>query len=570
MARFNTPDHKSKAAVSLATSPLRTVSKTSDARTFEGAAGWTRTPQTELFLRATGALHGGEGTFYENGKERDEKLRELVRAVVVEDFDWSFEFARWLRGPGNMRTASLMFAVEAVHESLEEDKRRLEIFSTALGNRPQRYTNRQLIDVVCQRPDEPGELLAIWTAWYGRKIPQPVKRGLADAVRRKYSEYSLLKYDTPSHGYRFGDVLNIVHAAPDSDKPVQGALFRYALDRRHNPDTAIPDVSLAMVNANDALRDRATRDPKILYNTDALREAGMTWEDTLSLGGKVKADNAKLWEALIPAMGIMALIRNLRNFDQAGISDKVAQQVIDQLTDPDEIARSKQFPFRFLAAYRATEGSLRWAYPLEKALNHSLSNVPRLGGRTLVLVDRSPSMFPEYYVENEEDKRFGMPRADQAAIFGCALALRADSPTLVEFGGTSREITVPKGVSVLKLVEMFDQDAGTDIPSAVKRHYAGHDRVIIITDEQTRAGYLPSNVYRHYNWPDGMETTAINDLIPVHIPVYMWNLAGYTPAAMPSGNEARFTMGGLTQDSFRIIKQLESGNTGTWPWENSS
>ncbi|MEJ3751036.1 hypothetical protein WEI85_48475 [Actinomycetes bacterium KLBMP 9797] len=43
---------------------------------------------------------------------------------------------------------------------------------------------------------------------------------------------------------------------------------------------------------------------------------------------------------------------------------------------------------RFLSAYRAAP-SLRWGYPLEQALGHSLNNIPSLPGRTLVLVDTS-------------------------------------------------------------------------------------------------------------------------------------------------------------------------------------
>src|SRR5207253_1358538 len=90
-----------------------------DTRTFEGAPGWTRTPKAELFLRATGAFHGGEADFYESADKRDDRLRELVREVALEDPTWGFEFARWLRGPGNMRTASLMFAVDFVKVRLD-------------------------------------------------------------------------------------------------------------------------------------------------------------------------------------------------------------------------------------------------------------------------------------------------------------------------------------------------------------------------------------------------------------------------------------------------------------------
>jgi hypothetical protein len=58
---------------------------------------------------------------------------------------------------------------------------------------------RQIVDSVLQRADEPGEALAYWTATYGRAVPKPVKRGIADAVARLYTQRSLLKYDTASH-----------------------------------------------------------------------------------------------------------------------------------------------------------------------------------------------------------------------------------------------------------------------------------------------------------------------------------------------------------------------------------
>lgn len=548
LSRFNTTSHQARAAVSLATSPLATVSKTADTRTFEGASGWTRTPKTELFLRACGAFHGGQGSFYESADKRDDRLRELVRAVALEDPQWCLDFATWLRGPGNMRTGALMFAVEFVHEHL-----------TAGDG-----LNRRIINAVCQRADEPGEILAIWTTWYGRKIPKPVKRGVADAVRRLYSGKSLLKYDTASKGYRFGDILNLVHAAPDPDKPWQGDVFRYALDRRHNPATATPPDSNTTLQAHKALMAlevKARRKILAAPNVrEILAEAGMTWE---VLAGWLQGPMDKAaWEAMIPSMGIMALLRNLRNFDEAGVSNQVAQQVIAKLTDPEIIAKSRQFPFRFLSAHRATADSLRWAYPLEQALNHSLANVPSLGGRTLILVDRSPSMFPGWgYAGKSSDE---MSLADKAAIFGAALALRAEDPTLVWFGGTSAKVEVPRGISVLKLIERFGRSDGTDIPSAVKRHYANHDRVIVVTDEQTKPGYFPSNMWRGHG---GMPETSIDALIPLNVPVFMWNLAGYTASAMESGKNARFTLGGLTDKAFVLIPQLEAGVSGLWPWQ---
>jgi hypothetical protein len=66
------------------------------------------------------------------------------------------------------------------------------------------------------------------------------------------------------------------------------------------------------------------------------------------LGGCLHGEmDAKAWEAIIPSIPIFALAKNLQNFDEAGISDRVAEQVCAKLSDPEVVARSRMFPFRF-------------------------------------------------------------------------------------------------------------------------------------------------------------------------------------------------------------------------------
>ncbi len=88
------------------------------------------------------------------------------------------------------------------------------------------------------RADEPGELLAYWLATYGRAIPKPVKRGVADAVVRLYTERSLLKWDSAERSVRFGDVLELTH--PEPATAWQGELFRHAIDRGTAGPTRFP------------------------------------------------------------------------------------------------------------------------------------------------------------------------------------------------------------------------------------------------------------------------------------------------------------------------------------------
>ncbi|MFJ4470346.1 TROVE domain-containing protein [Streptomyces sp. NPDC089424] len=525
MARFNTRTSKAQ-PTSRVTSTGRVL------RSHEGGRGQERDARSELFLLAVSNFVSQQ-TFYETGADRDDRFARLVRELAVTDPAWTAGLLGWLRGAGRMRTASVVGAAEYV-------KARLEAGAT------EGPSNRRVVDSVLQRPDEPGELLAYWTAQYGRNIPKPVKRGVADAVRRLYGGKALLKYDTAAKGYRFGDILNLVHAAPDPDKSWQGELFKYALDRRHHPDTAVPPASAGVLVAHRALMALPVEERRAVVTgpdgAERLAAAGMTWE---ALAGWLQGPmDRAAWEAVIPSMGAMALVRNLRNFDEAGVSDEVAARVAARISDPAEVARSRQFPFRYLAAYRHAP-SLRWSYPLEQALGHSLAHVPALPARTLVLVDRSGSMFYSRLSDRSE-----LSRADAAAVFGAAVALRAADADLVEFGTSSDPVPFCTGESVLKVLERFGDLGGTDTTEAVRRHYRGHDRVLIVTDEQ----------FTHHRHGDP------TDQVPADVPVYTWNLAGYRAGHGPSGTGNRHTFGGLSDAAFRMVPLLEAARDADWPW----
>ncbi|MBM7785465.1 TROVE domain-containing protein [Tenggerimyces flavus] len=501
---------------------------TPSGRTYEGAPGYLRDGRSELFLLAVSNFVG-ENTFYESASSRDLRYRDLVRSMAVDDIDWLARFLRWLRTTANLRSASLVGALEAARARIE---------ANAHGR------TRDLVASVLQRPDEPGEALAYWISTYGKEIPKPVKRGIADAVRRLYTEQSLLKYDTATKGFRFGDVLELVHPSPDPGKPWQGALFQHALDRRHGRDRDIPDA-LPMVRARSLLLAAPVEDRRALLGGALFREAGMTWE---SVAGWLQGPmDAQAWEAVLPGMGYMARLRNLRNFDEAGVSDAVAASVASELADPALVAKSRQLPMRFLSAYRAAP-SLRWAYALEQALGHALSHVPALPGRTLILVDQSGSMGKRL------SERSQLTCSDAAIVFGAALALRAASADLVQFDNRSAPVEVRRGESVLRVVERFwGPRGGTNTAAAVQAWYRDpvHDRVVIVSDEQAWGGRR------------GQDPT---DAVSPRVPVYTWNLAGYRYGHGPSGTGNRHVFGGLSDAAFGMIALIEAGKNADWPF----
>lgn len=534
MGKFNSGKVQPRGA----TSPVTVANQVPTTTTYEGAPAYARDVKSELFQLAVVNMVG-EQTFYEDALARDTRYAQLVRQATLDDPDWTARMLAWLRSTANMRSAPLVGAAEYTRARLD----------AGLPG-----TSRQVVASVLQRADEPAELLAYWIRRYGKAIPKPLKRGIADAVNRLYTEYSLLKYDTASHDIRFADVIELTH--PNPKAPWQDALFRHALDRRHGrDDIQLMAESLPMVYRNVVLRSQVLGGEYArLLDPEALRAAGMTWEDALSLAGS-KLDKAKLWESLIPTMGYMALLRNLRNFDEAGVSDVHAGLVMRKLMDPKEVAASRQFPYRFLSAYLAAPSD-RWKHPLSVALEFATQNIPVLPGKTLVLVDTSASM------RTPVSERSKMTAVAAGALLGVALTHRNVPPRgagqvdLVGFASGEFRHEVHRGVSILGEVERFvrrvgEVGHGTDMWGALACTYAGHDRVFLISDMQTVAARQ-----------GGLGDFAV----PQHVPIYGFNLGGYKPVPYQAGSPNRHEFGGLNDATLRAIPLLEAGNDAGWPF----
>lgn len=550
MTRFNKPGSRTATQ-----SPVSSAKKPG-LYTHEGAPGYKRDPRGELFMLGAGRFYG-EQTFYVGAHDGAIRFRELVHDVAKLDPAWLAQFLEWLRSEANIRTAAIVGAVEYVRAMQQPEA--AGAYARACFNG---HTARAVVRSVLHRADEPGEMIAYYRSRYGRSIPIAIKRGIADALvghgtdrSPLYSEYSMLKYDTASHGYRFGDVIDIVCPAtthPDVRGTALGSLFEHAIDRRHDRGD---ESRFDMLGANRTFRRLVESNPSILLDVGKLKAAGLTWEDALSLGGS-KLDKAKLWETLIDAdaLGYMAMIRNLRNFDEAGVSKAHARKIVEIIEDPERVKGSRQMPFRFLSAYHAAPSD-RWKQALTEALDYSTANIPKLTGRTLVLVDTSASM--RGYLSD----RSGVRYVDAAALFGVALARNASKVDLYGFGDGVFQHELAYGGSVLGQTQQFvrrvgEAGHGTQIAASIQRTYAKHDRVVIFTDMQTMPG-------RHTWYGIGDVSSAV----PADVPLYAWNLAGYEASMMPTGSANRHEFGGFSDSAFTVMQTLESGRDGAWPWQ---
>lgn len=501
----------------------------------------------ELWNLAAGSMVGGEASFYEPGETRDERLRNLVHAVVREPdgFAWLCRFVPYLRNEMYMRTAPIIIAAEAARTHAEAVRVTPSLKSPS-------FTVRRLVASAIGRTDEFAEFIGYWRMRFGRTIPGGVQRGLADAFVSSLDEYGAMKYDGNDRPIRLGDVVEILH--PEPKNPAQSDLFRYLMDRRHHPsDIRVGLERLPMIASRRVLEDMPQTEREALVVspgfTLALKNSGMTWENVA--GWLRRKLTAREWEALIPTMGYMALLRNLRNLDDAGISDEVAAQVVMRLTDPAQIARSKQFPYRFYTAYRAAQETFRWSSALGKALDLSTQNIPVLNGNTLVLVDTSASM------ETPISARSNVEMVDVAALFSAALAARnPDRVDVISFATSARKIEFPTRSNVLRNVDHLRGKVGlvghgTNVNAGIAfLEGKKYDRMIILSDMQDVAGLSESrrSIF-------GFRDRPIS--IPDELKVYSFNLGGYEYGTVDTSIPNRYILSGFSDAAFRMMEMAE-------------
>ncbi|MEM9203323.1 MAG: TROVE domain-containing protein, partial [Actinomycetota bacterium] len=187
--------------------PLAPVRARVATLTHEGGRGFAPDLESELFLLAATYL-AGENAFYERAEQREQRFVDLVARTVASNPEFVARLAPYLRNELKIRSASIMLAAEYV---------------AAGGER-----GRRVVDAVLQRGDEPAEMIGYWHARYGRRLPMAVKRGVADAATRLYTERAALRYDGLSRGVRMADVIELTHPKPRDAR--QSALFAWLLD----------------------------------------------------------------------------------------------------------------------------------------------------------------------------------------------------------------------------------------------------------------------------------------------------------------------------------------------------
>lgn len=198
---------------------------------------------------------------------------------------------------------------------------------------------QDLLPLIITRADMLTDFLAIYWKEGKKPIANQAKKGLAKAFHN-FNEYKFAKYDRDS-AIKLRDVMFLCRPKPTNQ--YEQELFKKVADRT----LATPE----------------------------------TWEVLLSTG----KDKKESWTKLITEgkIGGLAMLRNIANMRRANVDRKVINEGLERLKS------SMLMPLDFLKAERMNP---EFSRRIEDAMINSYTNLPKLKGRTLFIVDVSGSM----------------------------------------------------------------------------------------------------------------------------------------------------------------------------------
>lgn len=479
---------------------------------YEGAKAFALDIRTDLYSAVvTTSL---SNAFYENSNERIERIKALI---AKNDPAFVAQLAIYARSKMNMRSIPLVLAVE--------------LAKLKLGN----GLVSKAVKGVIQRADEITELLAYYQLANDRKeakklnkLSKQIQHGLAQAFNR-FDEYQFAKYNRDGE-IKLKDALFLVH--PKAINEAQQLLF-----------------------------DKIAQDElKVPY----------TWETELSMLGQKNFDSAQerqaafraKWEELITSgkLGYMALLRNLRNIIEANVSTAAINKVCVFLSDQNAVSKSKQLPFRFLAAYREVKVLESGLVPkvldaLEKAVEQSAMNIRGFDSNTSVLLacDVSGSMQKPISAKSK------VLNYDIGLMLAMLLQSRCENVVTGMFGDSWKIINMSRKNILANVQEFYKREGEVGyatngylvLKDLVDKRKA-IDKIILFTDCQlwNTANDNANNMiplWKHYK------------AIAPKARLYVFDLAGYGQTPIDVRSDDVYLIAGWSDKIFDVLSALEDG-----------
>ena len=374
---------------------------------------------------------------------------------------------------------------------------------------------------VVRRPDDITEIMSLYLTSFGKPIPNSLKDGMALALT-KFGTYQMAKYRAENKKVSLVDVVNLTHP-----RHLDSGFVRSPFD---------PQSTASLIKRRD------NKKALELLVKDELRSTD-TWESKLSSAGSDEELKKDAWVDLIQnnKLGYFALLRNLRNINNQ--SPQILDKALEQLVDKRRIKNSLVFPFRFFAAKKSVNDNPQIVAAIDDAVEISLSNIPKLPGKTLVAVDNSGSM------QSSGDDNNNSP-AEIANLFGAALykSQNLGSVDVISFGSNANFVYLNPRDSLITMCEQLNHNTYTTnmyrVFNLIDESNKVYDRIVILSDMQAYGEHTAISAYKRY-------CKKLN----TNPKLYSIDLTGYGTIQFPEKDI--YSISGFSEKIFDIISLFE-------------
>lgn len=486
-----------------------------------GGQSFSLSPELDLYSRV--CTMGLSDKFY---KSESDQMQELVYLIKRNTPSFVAKLAIYAREKMYLRSIPMVLAVEL-----------------AKIHRGDPLVSR-MVSRVIKRADEITEILAYYQKANDRdgqtkklnKLSNQIKKGIREAFEDgRFDEYQFAKYNRGTE-VKLRDAMFLTHPKPQDD-------------------------------AQKLLFDKIVEDKL---------DVPYTWEVQLSEAGQTGESKCAVWEQLIESnrLGYMALMRNIRNFLKEGVSTRHIDMVCDTIADKDKVLKSKQLPFRYLAAYRSLIGTNfgwrsqdipdfvsnspylgRLLDSLETAISYSVDSLPIFQDNVLVATDVSGSMIQPV------SPRSSVQMFDIGALL-CMIAKKAcKNSTAGMFGSDFKVLKMASGQILNNVQDIYNREGevgystnGYKVLEWALGHNQGFDRIMMFTDCQL---YNSNNdeVGINTNWKKYRAKYPSAKL-------YLFDLQGYgagVPVQMYDNGV--HLISGWSDKVFDILHRIEQGQS---------
>jgi len=252
----------------------------------------------------------------------------------------------------------------------------------------------------------------------------------------------------------------------------------------------------------------------------------------------------------------MAILRNINNINKVGVSDEHFNKVLEAIENKQAVKNSKQFPFRFysvLANTRITDPfkTKLLAKSLEKALNYSVENLPKLKGNTLASADTSGSMI------SPVSKNSRITCLDIACLMTAMTNKFSENGVASVFGTNFETVTLSNNI-LEDSMKIRKTDVGWSTNGYKVIEYAINnnikvDRFILYTDEElySTSPFGDGNLQKYFD-------AYLREINP-NAMLYVVNLNGYGDSCVNTKSKNVITFSGWSEKILSYIATYEEG-----------